>query len=462
MKVDMMEPITVIMSHKYSHIRAAEEEVAAICPLNCVYCYIPKHPYMKKLHKALIESIRSGKHLDTLKRHFGKELESLGLWGTEPTIILDVIQEELPRYLETFPNLKEISFSTSLLTDISYLERFARFLTTLDRKMELSVQVSVDGPSFTTDVNRFQGAAEKIPKNFRTLVRTFNNWEKNGGLTVEFRWKATISIDNMKTFLTDDYLVDAYFGYFKRLNNTFNEMNGAAWVKLKGGTYAPTLVVPGKYTQRDGLIFTQFLEKLHELDYDTTYTYRMKKLYDWSHETYKKFMFTCSGGDSNFGIGDKIHLCHRTFFIEDEGYINAILETDIDNWDVSHFERGMLKHIREKFIVDPEDEAARLRLLYVMRGYHDFWKFEMQSIMATMKELAIAGQVRKEYLEDDWLCERFSMFIVSAMGCPMENLLNTGSVHVVPLSILRLWGNGAFQELLRRFRVYIKKKTTYY
>ena len=63
-------------------------------------------------------------------------------------------------------------------------------------------------------------------------------------------------------------------------------------------------------------------------------------------------MFSCSGGDSNLGVGEGVHICHRTFFYDDDNYIKSILSKDIENWDVSLFQRGTIEHIRRSYIVD--------------------------------------------------------------------------------------------------------------
>ena len=69
---------------------------------------------------------------------------------------------------------------------------------------------------------------------------------------------------------------------------------------------------------------------------------------------------------------------------------------------------------------------------------------------AMVKELAAAGQADKAYTEDEDLCVLLGLFLNSGLSCPMENALNTGSVHLQVVSLIRLWSNGAFQEILRQ------------
>ena len=67
-------------------------------------------------------------------------------------------------------------------------------------------------------------------------------------------------------------------------------------------------------------------------------------------------------------------------------------------------------------------------------------------------ELALAGQADPIYLESEIMRELFALFINVSISCPMENLLNTGSVHLQVVSLLRLFANGAFQEILKEVR----------
>jgi len=70
-----------------------------------------------------------------------------------------------------------------------------------------------------------------------------------------------------------------------------------------------------------------------------------------------------------------------------------------------------------------------------------------------MIELARAGQVDPCYLESQQLLKLFALFINVGLSCPMENLLNVGSIHIHLVSILRMFGNGGFQEIVKSARV---------
>ncbi len=434
---------------------ACEILTTGFCPFNCEYCYIPKTEHMKTLHKQIENSLRNGTYIEQLKKFFGTGLQCLGFWGTEPTLTTDLLIPKLPELFKTFPELRDFSYSSGQMTDPQIQVRFVQALVDSaprDRQIKLGIQTSTDGPAWITDVNRQKGIADKIPAQITAIVEGLNKIDLKN-VKVDFRWKATHSPDNMKAILEKPERLDEYYQYFMMLNKTFHDANKNKNVTLSEGSYVPTLMVPGKYTVEDGKLFAKYIKTFHDKGYDTTYTFRLERLFQYYKELgYKKRMFTCSGGKSNFGLGgDQMHICHRTFYYNNQEYIDSILQqSEIDNWDVSLFKSGSIGNIQKNFIVDPNDKAEVNRYLYTLAGYHDFWRLQVGYIIAMLKELAFAGQVDEIYLYDDNLCLMFALFMNTGLSCPMENLLNTGSLHLQVVSLIRLFGNGAFLEVLSR------------
>ncbi len=433
---------------------AAEILTTGACPLECSYCYIPKTEYMREIHAKLVEHLQNGNYIELLKKVYGENLIHLGFWGTEPTLTLPLITDLLPALLNEFPLLEEIKFSTAMISDPSILANFAKTLSETGVKLKLSIQMSLDGPSWITDKNRMRGAAALIPKNLYSLVRNLN--EQNlKEVTVEFRWKATHSMETIKLLSNDKRKIHEYLGFFESIRRRFNKINKNKNVKLLSASAPTTLVVPGKYTSEDGKIFAKYLRTLHKADYESTYSSRLNRIFKHGIDIDKRRQFTCSGGDSNLGIApDRIHICHRTFYLDDDKYIQSVLDSessvgDIENWDVSLFRKGTIDFVRDNFIVPVSDLP---RFLYVLRGYHDFWRLQLGHVRAMLIELALAGQADEVYLEDEELATIFCLFTESALTCPMENLLNTGSIHLQTVSLIRLFANGAFQELLKEAR----------
>lgn len=431
-------------------LKAAEQFSSGVCNLKCKYCYIPKTPLMSSLHKDIVEKIGSKEWLDSLEKTYGKELEYLGLWGAEPTMTLDCIPIEVA--LRRFPKLKSISFSTNMMAKVNSIARFIeRIQKVTDKVIEFKCQISVDGPAFITDVNRVKGAAAKIPENFLDLVRKLNkiSFDK---IKVKFDVKATLSLDNIRMLNKTPQKIKEYFGYFDGIEKAFKHINNHKNV-IFNNCAAPTLMVPGKYDSEDGKDLAKFFELLKKMKYPNTYVFRLKRIFDYEAElSTKPSMFTCSGGDSNLGAGieDDLHICHRSFFFNYKEYIDSILKgLSTENWDVSLFDKGRIDLINKNFIVNSNDKKETTRFFYVMRNYHDFWRLKISYTVAILKELVACGQASESYLNED-LAIAFGLFINIGLSCPMENLLNTGVVHLSPVSTFRLFANGAFEVILRQ------------
>jgi len=444
---------------------SAEIFSSAACPLNCKYCYIPKTSSLIKLQEKINKYIIEKKFVSKLKKFYGKDLTNLSLWGAEPTINLPLIEKLIQPLIKEFPKLSTVFFSTSLLTSQDIILSFIKKLARTNKKITLKIQISLDGPAFITDQNRRKGSAEKIPENLFYLIKELNKLDLRK-INIEFHFKSTFTINNIKLLNRQSILIKKYFDYFEDIYKKQNKLNKNRNVYFLNFPL-PSLSLPGKYTSDNGKSLSAFFKNLRLLSRKNRknkywkyikkslnlYVYRFNKLILYQNKIFtNQHMFTCSGGDSNFGIdiNNNIHICHRTFFLNEKEYIDSIFsEKKTENWDVSLFNKGNINLINNKYNIKSVEDKKRT--FYVLRNYHDFTKAKNSYIIAMVKELALAGQADKRYLKDDNLCMMFALFINSAFSCPAENLLNTGVVHFTPISIIRLLSNGAFNEILKDY-----------
>lgn len=442
-------------------IVACELFSAAACNMACAYCYMPKTPVMRRLHARVVDELRSGQWVNSLKQVVGHRLEHLGFWGTEPTLVLDCLVPQVPSLLEAFPNLKTIGFSTNLLQRPEVICDFARALSAVTDKVKFDLQVSLDGPAWVTDVNRHAGATPAILENLKFLFEALGSGGL--GIVVGMRFKPTLTIQNMRDM--DDRRIEEWFSFFDGILDMY-----AATVRDKehlqfAPEATPTFVVPGRYTSDDGKEAAAFFRRVWDVEQRhrrqrlfkhlrgslNQYVKRLHRLVRFHGDlTRHPSMMTCSAGDTNMGLGlGRVHLCHRTFMLDQPEYV-ASVERSLNNWDVSLFEGGRIS-IANKFIVDADAQRELARLWYVMRNYHDFYTLQVSYGVALLKELAAAGQVSPVYGECDELAALLALFVATAFSCPAENLLNTGCLHFSPVSQFRLLGNGAFESVLEQY-----------
>jgi len=460
----------MIREFKNKNIFAAGIFSSAACQLKCKYCYIYKGDLMGDLQKKIKVKLRGKTFINDLEKVYGKNLKHLALWGAEPTLTLKEIEKALPDLLKRFPKLKEIFISTNLMTSPKIILSFIRTLAKATRKVRFSIQISLDGPAFITDVNRIKGAAKKIPENFFYLIKELNKINLKN-TEIVFSFKPTLTLDNIKMLNRNVPRLKKYFDYFDLIFQRYRELNKNEHVHIFYFC-TPTVAIPGRYTSRDGKSLALFFKNLRILARKNKekhywkyingslncYTYRFNRsIADLNESLVKLSMFTCSGGKNNFalGINKDLHICHRTFYLNEKKYIDNLLsQKDIKNWDgnLLRNKKPNMDLINKNYIADITNKDNCIKTMYVLRNYHDFTKLKIFYTIAFLKELALAGQCGKEYLRNNNLATLFAIFINSCLACQSENLLNVGVIHFIPASLIRLFANGAFKEILRDYK----------
>lgn len=435
------------------YLVACEMFGVAKCNMACRYCYIPKTPVMQSIHERVVQAIRDGTWIGEVTK-VSDQLEHLGIWGTEPTLVLDLVSSQMPKLIEACPNLTEFGFSTNLLQYPERIAGLAQVLDISDGRVTLDVQVSLDGPAWVTDVNRHPGATERIVQNMIWLA---GEVARMGLKTpVKIHVKPTLTLDSMREMNVER--IAEWFGFF---DNLFDRCIAAAegaenvWINADA---TPTFVVPGKYTVQDGRDAAAFWRRVCQVEAQRLpfkhvrgiyhqYVLRFLNMVRGSWELYRRpSSLTCSAGDTNAGYGlGKLHLCHRTFYMDIPEYV-AEVDKQRDTWDVSDCGNTRIP-IVNRFIVPVDDEMETARWQYAVRNYHDFHRFKFSYGVAMLKELAAAGQVSPVYAEPEPAL-LLAQFVNAAFSCPAENLMNTGSIHTAPVSVFRLLGNGLFEDIL--------------
>lgn len=469
----------IVFDAMKSRACAVELLTSAFCNMNCKYCYMPKVEEMKQIHKEVIEYLKTDKFIEDLKNVYGDNLEYINLWGTEPTLILDHFTPKLKLYFKTFKKLEGFGFSSNFLTNVESIFRFLKELERVsepyvkerNKKIKVSIQISLDGPDFITDNSRQAGATKKIVENYKKYLQ-FLEENKFKNIKIQSNFKPTLSMDHITMFNKDVAYFDKYFKFFDDLYEEYyqrKELFESDYFNM-GLATSGTLVVPGTYTSQDGKEWALYLKNLsnfrhhlinhpkykHYNFFASEYDIRLSRLITYINEAYAKpEMMTCSGGDSNWALDNKkqLHICHRSFFFDDNRYMDAVMKNKefIDNWDVSLFENNKIQHVKKNYMVDSQDKFEMARFMYLMRGYHEYTEFKESFVYAALLCLAKAGQASKIYLENDKLALLLSKFLTQTFGCSIENALNTTSVHLTPMSLIRLWANGAFEQLLKDY-----------
>lgn len=464
------------LKERNNRMVATELFSQGVCNLNCSYCYIPKNDFMKAYHDKIVKSIEDDSFIDLIEKAYGKGLQVIGLWGTEPTLVAHLFARKLDKYIKAFPELSQIGFSSNLY---AHPERIVELTKAMNenapkgRKFTLNWQVSLDGPAWVTDVGRGKGVTDAVVNNIKKYFKMMEGLEFPN-VRIIFNFKPTVSLDSIREMNEDFGKLIEWFRFYDDVVDIVVDSSQRWKTEIqyyKGVT--PTLVVPGKYSVQDGKDLAKFfknlriLEKAYQKDSSyfkhltlpfNNYVGRFASMIDTLEDIgIEPANSTCSGGDTNFGmdLNGNMHICHRTFLYNEKEYLQDILSKEKnlgEEWEVSNVNEGILRNLNRFYTTNvnsPQRETDRFS--YVLRGYHDTLAFKFSTTVALIQELAMAGQASEEYLKNEDLAFMLSLFLNTRLSCPSENLLQSGSTHLQPVSLVRLFANGAFELMVQSY-----------
>lgn len=442
---------------------AAELFSAAWCNLDCAYCYIPKgNQTLVDKHKEIIREVKEIWPLvNRLKKIFGTEnLELLSHWGSEPSLTIKHFKEFYKVAIKEFPNLYGIKMSSNFLSNTDDIIDFILTFSN-ERKFEFDVQMSLDGPPWITDNNRRGGATQKIVENMINFISELNQVDTQHKISVHF--KPTVSRNDYEKLLEDDNLLE-YYKFFDKVLDDLIKANVKGNVLISRGCDM-TVVCPDLYTTQDGINFNRIYEKTiqirdkHKFKHvvpDSNYWFGFKKVALLGNEFFtKQKMFTCSAGDSQFGISEYLHPCHDTFYLPYPRIQEDILN-DTDRLHSEHEEKDVksgrltkTKNLMTKKIENVNSDELK-KYVYYMRGFHDFAQHKVGFAVAMIKEMAYAGQVSECYKNDD-MAETLAIFSLSRHSCPTGQMQQVGSMNIQYHTYYRLFGNGLVENFVKRY-----------
>jgi hypothetical protein len=450
--------------NKFNNRAVAVEMVnAGKCNMDCAYCYIPKSKEMNRLHDRVVAYLESGDFIDDLYALYGDELECIAPWGTEPTLTIDILTKWIPRIFETFPKLEAFTMSSNFMRNPKYLVEFIKAIPK-DRTFTVRLQYSLDGPEWITDVTRHPKATKRIIQNLKTFLSEIAKLDL-GNLEVFLNCKPTWDEDVITQVGQDVSLIEEFLHFF---NDLFGEIDQiiAGTTICHGKVHAPYLALPGQYTQQHGIYWADINRRLFYYQNEhrtngmfpnltkefTAYQPRFQRILDYGREYYTKpEMFSCSAGDTQFGLDHSgyLHACHRTFYLNDDDYVESIRrESTNGNWDLEHYKNARLGDIRTNMMAKADNEDDCRKFVYNTAAHHYFIQGKLGTIAGLTIALAKAGQINEIY-EDEVVARLFAEFVATAFNCSVEYNLTLGNANLVPIGLIRLCCNGMFEDIVR-------------
>lgn len=445
---------------------AVELFSAAWCNMDCKYCYIPKgSQIIKDKHQQIIdEAIQITPIINRIKKLFDpNQIKVFGHWGTEPSLTIHHFKDFYKQAIQEFSNLDEINFSSNFMQQ-SKVDNVVDFIKTFptDRKFTFDIQASLDGPKWITDENRRGGATESIIKNIVHFIKELNQDGLYHKVIVHF--KPTVSKSQYPELLKNNELLN-YYQFFDDVFRKMYDVNTNNNVIIITNADM-TVVCPDDYTQQDGINFNRIYETIIDLHNNYQFDFikpdlgsyynALRKLILLSDKIYtNQHMFTCSAGDSQFGISENFQPCHDTFYLPYDEINDALLE-DIDRTnsmhDIENVEAGRIDLAKKQLCLDIEtlDKFNAVKSIYNYRSYHDFFKFRLSYGVSIVKEMAYSGLISSCYKNND-MARLLSAFIQIRHSCPTGHQQYYGTIHLASIDYFKLFGNGLLENFIKRF-----------
>lgn len=439
------------------------------CNLRCEYCYISKNNSLVLHDKEIEQCHKDLIYLNKIKELYKENkdaLTSLSLWGGEPTMGLNRITETFDEYVNYFPKLNRISFSTNMTYGNKNIYDFLDKLSLYEnRSFLIDLQISIDGPSEINNYNRkgYQDGVdinEIIVQNTLDLIKYFN--EKNYlNVVVRQHFKPTINMDIINKFLTTEESIISYYKYFEEIHDLFKKNNDSLNMLFQRPTL-PNIAVPGEYTSQDGKDFAAFVRRCKNVEkrnqeeklfhyYDKLiwfeeHVYFTRKMME-SGEIEQCFCGACKGQaciDSN----GKLHLCHRGFLDSNDNYI----EESCKKQDISVFQQTNKEYTLSKKLTSFDFDKCINDEEYV-KHLNDVRKSDglrIASALSIIYEMALCGQVSEIFLESKKMRMVGALFMLRAENCLQDAAMVTGSYYLKNPSLIKLYLNGVIDDIYKK------------
>ena len=226
------------------------------CNMACKYCYIDKDkPAMASLNREIRTALEDGSFVENVKttlEPIKNQVDSLALWGAEPTINGKYFENFISEMLDYFTNCSSLMFSTNALLGAQvlydqFLSPLMKKVESLKRKFNFELQLSLDGPEVINDASRHTGATKNTLDTLYYLIEMMP--EKTDYFTLNLTTKPTLDISFMKEMVEGgEKEFRKYYAFGEQVQKKATLLIGNKTSVTAMASIIPTLVDPGYYT----------------------------------------------------------------------------------------------------------------------------------------------------------------------------------------------------------------------
>lgn len=429
------------------HLTCVTLYPTATCNLDCVYCGITKVSNLSVIDEQFKESYEDKGYYTRQLLALGweniKDIHRIEFWGGEPTLKLHRTHDTVREFIELLP-IDAFFFSTNLC--YSKVDEEIKGLIDVcgeypDRRFQIQIQLSIDGPPEITDAGRGKGVTEKFLNNYNKLCK--KAWYSNiyPNVDVRLTFKPTLSTDNLKRFLDIDYM-EYYYKWFE--DNLYDVVSPYTTRKLSAYTQCiPNIAVPMEASKQDGIDFAKICKNAFHLSVHGHFKYYQNVVMFARHNRFKNrnCVAYCGAGRATVELlpEGKYCGCHRAFLTYLEEYRSAPNSKKYDDFrPLEH--RYLESSDRPIFIFNSAQE------------FIDFCERTDQPKSTTsaffiqqgmIRYLAKLGQIDSKYQDPKEAQRVANLFTEYANTCLYDNYTTCGAQMLELFSNYRMFLNGA-------------------
>ena len=475
--------------HYIPNIEALSLITSCGCNLNCAYCQIDQARNKNSAHiqHQTIKALDDGTFLENTKKVLEKvgaspnNITNISLWGQEPTLTLHLFTKHLKDWLELFPNLSHMMFSTNTM---DHADRIIDFVKTMDElithSIRINIQFSYDGDE-STDTIRLADTS-RIYKNMEKVILGLNSLNLKH---VRFHGNihGVVSLDMMNRLNNDSEKLYAYYKNLHEWADHFYHLNTNKKVDFEP-TVDLSMEIPIPAVTTDGMKLAQFVELSRRLDLDSLsilpglnplatlcgqYVRITNKVLN-NHITNRENIHTAKElmakitSDSRFkkdifDLYNKYLFCGNGYgelkIMYDGTLVNCqnqIFDTELEYLPTDNSMRSIVKRelVKHKFFINPlkdSDEQIKKYFEYFRVSKEDCFNFMYMSTINTMFWLAQIGQIDASYKDMNKVLFH-ALLITIFNSCSYNHQITTGSIFLKHSGYIKMMCNGFLDQAL--------------
>ena len=454
------------------------------CNLQCDYCVIHKAKMRDAkraatIQQKIIESLKDGSFFtnakDSLISYGGNpnDIKYIALWGQEQTLVLELIEQNLPLILHQYPNLETLFFSTNGVTGA---EKIVSFAQTIDKHakgaIRLSIQWSYDGEYGSKEV-RHDTEINSL-KTMRKTIELLNPLQFHA-LSIDFVMHGVISQSLIEHLNGDMDAIKEFWDNNRKVGREIHELSVNRHLFIQPNIqFGPE--VPYKSTTEEGIEFYDFYLKSAIVE-GLPFLAEIKSVTGWV----QLFQFNPDFKDKIQDIHQVVEYYGRAFHNLDISYHSQNLSTSlycgVGVGDLKIMYDGSLVNCQnlgfentiEQAKTDPDAISRDMKVAWIEKGMSinplfateeelDKYKyigsltknssfyFAWQTTFNKMVIMAKCHQISPAYNENPDLMLRHSFILTFMSHCMYNNGIYTGSIFSKDTGLIRRYCNGFLEK----------------